>query len=132
LLEIAKSVKERRPVDVSMGHVNVIWQGDANEIALRSLLHCSVPSKILNVSGPEIVSVRWLAGEFGKLFDETPKFTGQEQDTALLSNTAESSRLFGYPRVSLKQMIEVIAAWLNEGGKTINKPTHFQERAGQF
>jgi nucleoside-diphosphate-sugar epimerase len=91
-----------------------------------------VPSKILNVSGPEIVSVRWLAREFGKLFNETPEFTGQEQDTALLSNTAESSKLFGYPRVSLKQMIEVIAAWLNEGGKTINKPTHFQERAGQF
>jgi nucleoside-diphosphate-sugar epimerase len=132
LLEIAKSVKERRPVDVSMGHVNVIWQGDANEIALRSLLHCSVPSKILNVSGPEIVSVRWVAREFGRLLDETPEFTGQEQDTALLSNTAESSKLFGYPRVSLKQMIEVIAAWLNEGGKTINKPTHFQERAGQF
>ncbi len=132
LLEIAKSVKEKRPVDVSMGHVNVIWQGDANEIALRALHHCSVPSKILNVTGPETVSVRWVAKEFGKLFDQTPEFINGEQDTALLSNAAESARLFGYPRVSLKQMIEVIAGWLKEGGKTINKPTHFQERTGQF
>jgi nucleoside-diphosphate-sugar epimerase len=132
LLEIAKSVKEKRPVDVSMGHVNVIWQGDANEIALRALHHCSVPSKILNVTGPETVSVRWVAKEFGKLFDQTPEFINGEQDTALLSNAAESARLFGYPSVSLKQMIEVIAGWLKEGGKTINKPTHFQERTGQF
>lgn len=132
LLELARSVKERRPIDVSMGHVNVIWQGDANEIALRALHHCSVPSKILNVTGPETVSIRWVAQEFGKLFGETPQFTGLEQDTALLSNATESSRLFGYPRVPLKKMIEVIAAWLNEGGKTINKPTHFQERTGQF
>jgi nucleoside-diphosphate-sugar epimerase len=132
LLEVAKSVKENRPIDINMGHVNVIWQGDANEIALRSLLHCSVPSKILNVSGPETASIRWIAKEFGKLFGNTPEFTNHEQDTALLSNTAESSRLFGYPRVTLKEMIEMIAAWLNEGGKTINKPTHFQERTGQF
>ncbi|MCW3108266.1 MAG: NAD-dependent epimerase/dehydratase family protein [Segetibacter sp.] len=132
LLEIARSVKEKRPIDVSMGHVNVIWQGDANEIALRALHHCSVPSKILNVTGPEIVPVRWIAQEFGKLFGETPEFISQEQDTALLSNATESSRLFGYPRVPLKRMIELIAGWLNEGGKTINKPTHFQERTGQF
>lgn len=132
LLEIAKSVKENRPIDVSMGHVNVIWQGDANEIALRSLLHCSAPSKILNVSGPETVAIRWVAKEFGKIFGQTPQFINEEQETALLSNTSELSRLFGYPRVTLKEMIEIIAAWLEEGGKTINKPTHFQERTGQF
>jgi hypothetical protein len=132
LLEIAKSVKEKRAIDLNMGHVNVIWQGDANEIALRSLHHCAVPAKILNVAGPETVSVRWLANEFGKLFGETPKFVNEEMDTALLSNAAESFRLFGYPKVALKKMIELIVDWLKEGGKTINKPTHFQERAGQF
>ena len=72
LLEIARSVKEKKPVDLSMGHVNVIWQGDANEIALRALHHCSVPSKTLNVTGPEIIPVRWIAKEFGKLFGYTP------------------------------------------------------------
>ena len=132
LLEIARSVKEKKPVDLSMGHVNVIWQGDANEIALRALHHCSVPSKTLNVTGPEIIPVRWIAKEFGKLFGQSPEFVNQEQDTALLSNAAESFRLFGYPKVPLKKMMELIVEWINEGGRIINKPTHFQERTGQF
>jgi nucleoside-diphosphate-sugar epimerase len=132
LMEIARSVKEKKPVDLSMGHVNVIWQGDANEIALRALHHCSVPSKILNVTGPEIIPVRWIAKEFGKLFGQSPEFVNQEQDTALLSNAAESFRLYGYPKVPLKKMMEVIVEWINEGGRVINKPTHFQERKGQF
>src|SRR5205823_9636888 len=108
LLEMARSVKEKRPIDLSMGHVNVIWQGDANEMALRCLHHCDVPSKILNITGPEIISIRWLANEFGKLFNETPQFINEEQDTALLNNAAEAFKLFGYPKVSLKQMIELI------------------------
>ncbi len=132
LLEIAKSVKNDEPVDLTMGNVNVIWQGDANEMALRCLHHCSTPPKILNIAGPETASVRWLAQEFGKLFGKTPQFTGEEQLTAYLSNAAESYRLFGYPRVTLKQMIQIIADWLISGGKTINKPTHFQERKGKY
>jgi nucleoside-diphosphate-sugar epimerase len=128
LLEIARSVKERRPIDLKMGHVNVIWQGDANEMALRSFHHCTVPSKILNIAGPETIPVRWLAKEFGKLFDQSPEFINQEQDTALLSNAAESYRLFGYPKVPLKKMMEILVEWINEGGKTLNKPTHFQAK----
>jgi len=91
-----------------------------------------VPSKILNIAGPETISVRWLANEYGKLFGEAPKFVNEEWDTALLSNASEAFRLFGYPRVPLNKMIELIVDWVNAGGKTINKPTHFQERAGQF
>jgi nucleoside-diphosphate-sugar epimerase len=132
LLEIARSVKEKRALDLSMGHVNVIWQGDANEMALKAFRHCAVPSKILNITGPETISVRWLAKEFGRLLGETPQFVSQERDTALLSNAAESCRLFGYPKVPLKKMIELIVDWINQGGKIIDKPTHFQERAGQF
>ncbi|KAA0993015.1 NAD-dependent epimerase/dehydratase family protein [Dyadobacter aurulentus] len=132
LLEIAKSVLAGKPIDVSMGHVNVIWQGDANEMAIRSLLHCEAPAKLLNITGPETVSLRWLAMEFGQLFDKVPVFVNEEQPTALLSNAAESFRLFGYPRTTLKQMIGITADWLKEGGATINKPTHFQERKGQF
>ncbi|MBD0288847.1 MAG: NAD(P)-dependent oxidoreductase [Flavisolibacter sp.] len=132
LLEIARAVKEKKPIGLSMGHVNVIWQGDANEMALRALHHCAVPVKILNVTGPETLSVRWVAEQFGKMFGQSPLFTGQEQDTALLSNAAEAFRLFGYPRVSLKQLMELLVQWISEGGKTINKPTHFQERKGQF
>lgn len=132
LMEIAKSVKEKKSIDVSTGHVNVIWQGDANEIALRSFLHCSAPAKLLNVTGPETASLRWIAGEFGRIFNEEPLFTGQEESTALLSNAAESFRLFGYPKVSLKEMIQLTAEWLLQNGKTIYKPTHFQERKGQY
>ena len=132
LLEIAKSVKEKKPIDLRMGHVNVIWQGDANEMALRCFHHCSSPPKILNIAGPETVSVRWVAEEFGKMFGKLPQFINEEEPTALLSNAAESFRLFGYPGTTLKQMIEILVEWINQGGKILNKPTHFQEREGQF
>lgn len=132
LLEVAKSVRSGRPIDLSTGHVNVIWQGDANEIAIRSLLHCEAPAKLLNVTGPETVSVRWLAREFGALFGKEPVFANAEEPTALLSNAAEAHRLFGYPRVTLKEMIELTAGWLTQGGELIDKPTHFQEREGKF
>lgn len=132
LLEIAKTVLAGNPVNLQTGAVNVIWQSDANEMAVRSLLHCASPSKILNITGPETVSVRWLAHEFGKHFDMEPQFINEEQPTALLSNAAESFRLFGYPQVTLKQMIEITANWLKNGGETINKPTHFQERKGKY
>lgn len=132
LLEIAKSVKAGKPIDLKMGNVNVIWQGDANEIAIRSLHHCGVPSKILNVTGPEILSVRWIAEQFGNLFNTAPLFINEEKPDALLSNAAECNRLFGYPKVSPKQMMELLADWINQGGKTINKETHFQERTGKY
>ena len=132
LLEIAQSVKSGKTIDLSMGYVNVIWQGDANEIALRSLLHCEVPAKTLNVTGPEIVSIRWLANEFGKMFETDPILINEEQQTALLSNASEAFRLFGYPKVPLNKMMEVIAEWIRQDGKILNKPTHFQEREGQF
>lgn len=132
LLEIAKAVNEQREIDLRMGHVNVIWQGDANEIAIRALLHCSTPAKLLNVSGPETVPVRWLAAEFGKRLNKQPILVNEEQPDALLSNSSECFKLFGYPHVTLKQMIDLIAEWVVTGGKTLNKPTHFQEREGNF
>ena len=132
LLEIAKAVKERKPIDLRMGYVNVIWQGDANEIAIRALNHCSVPAKMVNVTGPETVSIKWLGGQFGNIFGKEPVFINTEESTALLSNAGVSNDLFGYPKVLLNQMIELIAEWINQGGKTINKPTHFQERQGKF
>lgn len=132
LLDIAKSVNEERPVDLRMGHVNILWQGDANEMAIRSLHHCSVPAKILNIAGPETASVKVLAEEFGVLLKKKPIFVQEEQSTALLSNATESYRLFGRQNVSLPQMMELIAQWIREGGKILNKPTHFQERQGHF
>lgn len=132
LLEIARSVYNEIPLDLSMGHVNVIWQGDANEYAIRSLLRASSPPTILNVTGPETLSVRWLGKEFGRLLGKTPVFEGVEQENALLNNASKAHKEFGYPRVSIREMIEWTAAWVANDGETINKPTHFQERKGQF
>lgn len=132
LLEIAKTVKEGRPVDLSTGYVNVIWQGDANEIALRSLEHCASPAAVLNVTGPDTLSVRWLAAEFGKLLGREPEFINKEQPTALLSNATAAGRLFGPPGVNISTMIELTVAWLEQGGELLDKPTHFQERKGKF
>ena len=132
LVDIATAVKAQRPVDLRMGYVNVIWQGEANELALRCLSHCSTPAAVLNITGPETASVRRIAMEFAKLFHVEPIFANEEQPTALLSNAAECYRLFGPQQVTLAQMIEVIAGWVDAGGKTLNKPTHFQEREGKF
>ena len=132
LLEIAKSVQEERAIDLSTGHVNVIWQGDANAYALRALHYCDTPPRVLNITGPETVSIRWAAQEFGRLFGKTPQFVGEEQPEALLNNAAAAHQLFGYPRTSLKAMIDILATWLSQGGDTSNKPTHFQQRKGTF
>jgi nucleoside-diphosphate-sugar epimerase len=132
LLEIGKLVQEGRPIDLRMGYVNVIWQGDANDIALRALKHCSVPARILNVTGTETISVRSIAYEFARIFKIEPLFLHEEQSTALLSNAAQAHVIFGQPRTRLEQMIGLIAAWINSGGRTLNKPTHFQERGGRY
>ncbi|WP_349408608.1 NAD(P)-dependent oxidoreductase [Pseudalkalibacillus sp. SCS-8] len=132
LHEIANQVKSGRPIDLSMGHVNVIWQGDANTYALRSLRHCTNPPNILNVTGPETVSIRWLAEMFGEAFGVEPVFNNEERPTALLSNASKAHQLFGYPKVTLMQMINWTVEWINADGATLNKPTHFQERKGAF
>ncbi|WP_339291305.1 NAD-dependent epimerase/dehydratase family protein [Paenibacillus sp. FSL E2-0201] len=132
LLELARSVREGLPIDITMGHANVIWQGDANEIALRALLRCSSPPNVMNITGPETLSLRWAANEFGRKLGIEPIFTGEEAPTALLSNAAKAAATFGYPRVSLAEMIDWIGDWVGQGGETWNKPTHFQEREGKY
>ena len=132
LLDIAESVYTEQPIPLEMGNVNVIWQGDANSVVLRAFAYCQSPPLILNVTGPETVSVRYLASRFGALFNKRLRFEGEEAKTALLSNASRCHRLFGYPRVSLEQMIEWIAEWVRIGGTTLRKPTHFEVRDGKF
>lgn len=132
LLEIAKQVYAGKSIDLTMGNVNVIWQGDANEYAVRSLLHTESPPEILNITGPETLSVRWLAEEFGKRFNKVPTFINEENPKALLNNASKAHKLFGYPKVSVQEMMDMIAGWLEIDGVTHNKPTHFQERKGAF
>lgn len=132
LLDIASKVYDRRPVDVTMGVANVIWQGDANSVTLRSLGICSSPPAVLNLTGPETVSVRWLAHRFGAIFGREPVIEGAEAPNALLNNASRCHKLFGYPEVGLEQMIEWTAAWLEAGGTRWDKPTHFEVRDGKF
>ena len=132
LLDIAEKVYTGQPIPLEMGNVNVIWQGDANAVVLRAFAHCQSPPLILNVTGPETVSIRYLAGRFGSLFNKPPRFEGEEAETALLSNASRCHRLFGYPRVSLEQMIEWVGEWVRIGGTTLRKPTHFEVRDGKF
>jgi hypothetical protein len=115
-----------------MGAVNVIWQGDANSIALRSLAVCQSPPLVLNVTGPETLSVRAVASRFGELFGVPPIFEGQEESTALLNNASACFGRFGYPRVTVEQMIQWTADWVAQGGARYDKPTHFEARDGDF
>lgn len=132
LLDVARQVWAGVPVDVSMGYVNVIWQGDANRYALRALALAQNPPLALNITGPEIVSVRALALQFGKLFGRTPLFESVEQPDALLSDAGQAFALLGYPSVPLGRMIEWVASWVARGGVIHSKPTHFQVRDGRF
>lgn len=132
LLDIALKVKNSVPIDLSMGWANVIWQGDANAAVLRSLEICDSPAKILNVTGPETMSVRWAAGRFGQLFGVEPVFRNEEQETCWLNNAAYCHRLFGYPEITLEQIILWTARWLDMGLPLLDKPTHFDTRNGKY
>ncbi len=132
LHDIARKVKDGKPVDVSMGHVNVIWQGDACAQALRSLKHCTVPTSPINVSGPETLSVRALAQSFAARLGRTAIITGEEAPTAWLTNTARAARLFGYPLVPLAVMIDWVADWVANERPSLDKPTRFEVRDGRY
>jgi nucleoside-diphosphate-sugar epimerase len=133
LVDIASKVLRGEPVDLRMGHVNVIWQGDANDWALRCLAHASaMPPFIVNVTGRETLAVRDLAVRFGKMFGRAPTFTGVEAPDALLSNATLAHSLFGPPSVSIDTLLEWVAGWLLAGQPLLGKPTHFEERAGAF
>lgn len=132
LHDLGAKVLAGQEVDVSMGHVNVIWQGDACSQSLRALRHVQTPSVPLNVSGPEIVSTRWLAGEFARRFGVEAKLVGDEAPTAWIANTARAVGLFGYPRVPLATLIDWQADWLARGMSSLGKATHFQVRTGTY
>jgi nucleoside-diphosphate-sugar epimerase len=131
LFDIATRVYSGQPLDLTMGHVNVIWQGDANEFVLRALNHCTVPSSPLNVTGLP-TSVRWLAEQFAQKLRKQPVFKGSEAADAWLANPAEAIRLFGPPRVSLERMIDWTADWVAAGLPSLGKETHFDTRDGTF
>lgn len=132
LLDIAQKIIRGTPIDLTTGAVNAVWQGDANTYILRSFEIAASPPAILNLTGPETISVRWLARELGSRIGKEPIFEGQESDTALLNNASFCFGKFGYPKVPLTKMIDWISYWVTHGGSTLDKPTHFEEREGKF
>ena len=132
LADIGQAVFEHRTIDLRMGFVNVIWQGDANSVCLRSVAHCQSPPLALNVTGQETLSVRQVAEQFGRHFSIEPIFEFEESPTALLNNAAKSHGLFGCPEVKPSEVVEWIADWIRNDGAMLNKPTHFATRDGKF
>lgn len=132
LCDVAQKVAQGAPVDVSMGAVHVIWQGDANARALQCLVRADSPPPALNVTGLERVPIRWLAQRFGEQMEREPVITGQEGKTAWLWDASRSYEWFGPPTVSLEEMIRATADWIRQGGGTLGKPTRFEVRDGHY
>jgi nucleoside-diphosphate-sugar epimerase len=132
LVDIAQRVQGGEPIDVRTAYVNVIWQGDANAQALQCLARADTPPFVVNVTGPEVLSVADVARRLGRLLRREPRLVGLPAPDALLSDTALSQRLFGPPTVSSAELIGWVAAWLRAGGATLGKPTKFEVRDGRF
>ncbi|MEX0330476.1 MAG: NAD-dependent epimerase/dehydratase family protein [Puniceicoccaceae bacterium] len=131
-VDICRKVMAGEPIDLSMGYVNIIWQNDAVNQIIQCLSLAGSPPVPINITGQDIVPVREIASRFGELLGKEPVFTGTEEPTAWLSNASKSHRLFGPPSVGLDNMVEWIAAWLQNEGETYNKPTGFERRDGKF
>ncbi|GAC1651468.1 MAG: NAD(P)-dependent oxidoreductase [Gemmatimonadaceae bacterium] len=132
LVDIARNVLAGTPIDLAMGYVNVIWQGDANAYAVASLAYATAPPFVLNVTGRDILSVRAAATKLGTLLGRTPVFVREELPDALLSNASRAIELFGPPRVDSETLIAWVGAWVGRGGSVLGKPTHFEARDGHY
>ncbi len=132
LVDIATKVHNQDSIDLTMGYVNVIWQGDANEMVLRSLQHCESPAEHLNISGSNLVSVAEVAKKFGTLMGKEVKLHGTESDSALLVNVTKSIELLGKPSIGLDQVIEWTATWIRSNKRLLGKSTHFEVRDGKY
>jgi len=132
LVDLALRVRTGEAIPLEMGYVNVIWQGDANRIALECLPHASAPPFIVNVTGAERLSVRALAMAFGERFGVTARFSGAEREDALLSDTSRMRATFAAPEMPLDDMLDRVADWIERGGSLLGKPTRFEARDGRF
>jgi nucleoside-diphosphate-sugar epimerase len=132
LVDLCRQVWEEKPINLSMGNVNVIWQADANAMTIGAFDHVNSPPWILNVAGPETLSMRRVCEQFGDILGKKVTFTGEEAGNALLNNGQLGHRLFGYPRISVQQLIRWTAEWVKTGGASLGKPTHFEARDGKF
>ena len=132
LHDIAGKIIRGEPIDVSLGHVNFIWQGDAAAQALRCLAHCDTPTSPINVSGPEILRVRDLAAALGTRLGRDPVIVGEEAPTAWLTDTSQAVKLFGLPVVDTGRLIAWTADWVARAMPSLGKPTKYEVRDGRY
>ncbi len=132
LVDLARLVWNTQPVDLTMGYFNTIWQGDANAQTLRAFDLVASPRSVMNVTGPELLSVRTVCEQLRARWQKPVHFVGMESNTALLSNTRRAVEFFGPPRVSAIELVEMVADWVGRGGRSLGKPTHFESRSGRF
>jgi nucleoside-diphosphate-sugar epimerase len=132
LHDIATKILNRKPIDVSLGHVNFIWQGDASSQALRCLAHCDTPTSPINVSGHDILAVRDLAAKLGARLGREPIIVGKEEPTAWLTDTSRAVKMFGLPIVDTDQLIKWTADWVARSMPSLGKPTKYEVRDGRY
>lgn len=132
LLDVARKVFSGQAIPLQMGYFNAIWQADASAMSLQALSYASTPPLVINIAGPELLSVANIAEQFSQLFQKPAHFEGVPAGDALLSNAQKAFQLFGHPRVSSDQILPWIADWVERGGETLDKPTHFESRSGDF
>jgi len=132
LHDIAAKVLGGETLDLTMGHVNVLWQGDANAVALRCLAHTTTPTSPLNVTGAHTLCVRWLAAEFARRFGRTAQLVGSEAPTGWLNDAGRMVAEFGPPQVGIDRMLDWTADWVLRGMPSHGKPTHYEVRDGRF
>jgi len=132
LYDMADKIMNNVPISITTPCLNCIWQGSANEIAIRGLLHAEAPAKIMNVTGPETVSIQKAARLLGEFLGKEPIFEGEPGNDAYLNDASEAMEIFGYPAVSIRTLIRWQAEWILAGGRSLGKPTHFEERKGSY
>ncbi len=132
LNDLCRWILNGQQVPLGVPAFNCVWQRYANEAALRSLTLADVSCPALNVTGPETVSVRQATTKLAQLLGKDVSFADEEGETGILCNSQKCMGLFGYPDVSLDEMVRMQAEWILGGGRCLGKPTHFEEQKGRF
>lgn len=132
LIDLAQKIWRDEPIDLAMGYFNILWQGDANAMALAAFDHLSSPPNTINLTGPERLEVRSVCEQLGRRMSRSPRFLGEPGKTALLSDATRALRCLGPTRIAADQLIEWAALWVMRGGALLGKPTRFESRDGRF
>jgi nucleoside-diphosphate-sugar epimerase len=132
LIDIAQKIHAQIPIDLAMGHVNQIWQGDANAYLAQMFPHCNTPANIINMTGKDVLPIRELAISLGEKMNINPIFEGNESDNALLGDATKMFNQLAHPQTPIDTIVNWVAHWVKNGGPTLGKPTKYESRTGKF